>query len=93
MIKSISIEKLQIEMKKFNLKGTAAGLWTIKNAVDLYKDDLYIGGSKSLLIFSILILLLTILSSIRIETFIIPASSTDIIFPHLLTLRLTIKYS
>jgi hypothetical protein len=42
--KSISLEKLQFEMKKWDLIGIPGGLWTLKEAFDLWKDKMLIGG-------------------------------------------------
>lgn len=42
--KSISLEKLQFKMKKWDLVGIPGGLWTLKDAFDLFKDKLLIGG-------------------------------------------------
>ena len=42
--KSISLEKLQLEMKSWDLVGIPGGLWSIKHAFDLFKDKLFLGG-------------------------------------------------
>ena len=53
--KSVSLEKLKLEMKRWNLVGARNGLWTIKNSFELYKDMLFFGGCTKgyLRIFSI----------------------------------------
>lgn len=42
--KSISLEKLQFQMKNWDLIGIPGGLWTLKEAFDLFKDKLLLGG-------------------------------------------------
>ena len=42
--KTISLEKLQFEMKKWDLVGIPGGLWSLKNSFDLFKDKLLLGG-------------------------------------------------